>query len=56
MAAGYGAKWMDPVTGATTTATVASTYNSTAQGNNSAGDPDWVLILASPPYATWTVP
>lgn len=56
MAAGYGAKWMDPVTGATTAATVGSTYNSTAQGSNSAGDPDWVLILASPPYATWTVP
>jgi len=54
--AGYGAKWMDPVTGATTTATVGSTYNSTAQGNNSVGDPDWVLVLATPPYATWTVP
>jgi hypothetical protein len=47
---------MDPVTGATTTATVGSSYNSTAQGANSQGDPDWVLILASPPYATWTVP
>jgi hypothetical protein len=56
LAAGYGAKWMDPVTGVTTTATAGSTYNSTAQGTNSAGDPDWVLILASPPYATWTVP
>jgi hypothetical protein len=56
MAAGYGAKWMDPVTGATTAATVGSTYNSTAQGSNSQGDPDWVLVLASPPYATWTVP
>jgi hypothetical protein len=56
LAAGYGAKWMDPVTGVTTAATVGSTYNSTAQGNNSAGDPDWVLVLASPPYATWTVP
>ena len=53
---GYGAKWMDPVTGATTVATVGSTYNSTAQGNNSQGDPDWVLVLATPPYATWTVP
>lgn len=56
IAAGYGAKWMDPVTGATTAATVGSTYNSTAQGTNSAGDPDWVLVLSSPPYATWTVP
>jgi len=56
MLAGYGAKWMDPVTGATTAATTGSAYNSAAQGNNSVGDPDWVLILASPPYATWTVP
>ena len=56
MAAGYGAKWMDPLTCVTTAATVGSSYNSTAQGSNSAGDPDWVLVLASPPYATWTVP
>ena len=52
--AGYGAKWMDPVTGATTTATIASTYNH--PGTNSQGGADWVLILAVPPYATWTVP
>jgi len=56
MAAGYGAKWMDPLTCVTTAATVGSTYNSTAKGNNSAGQADWVLVLASPPYATWTVP
>jgi hypothetical protein len=56
MAAGYGAKWMDPVTGVTTAATVGPTYNSAVPGTNSAGDPDWVLVLASPPYATWTIP
>jgi Protein of unknown function (DUF4038)/Putative collagen-binding domain of a collagenase len=58
---GYGAKWLDPVTGATTAATVGGTYNSTTAGpggtgTNSAGDPDWVLVLATPPYATWAVP
>ena len=52
--AGYGAKWMDPVTGATSAATIASTYNH--PGANSAGGADWVLTLATPPYATWTVP
>lgn len=56
MAAGYGAKWVDPVTCATTPAVVGATYNSTAQGNNSAGNPDWVLVLGVPPYATWAVP
>jgi hypothetical protein len=55
MAAGYGAKWVDPSSLALTTATPGSTYNSTPLGNNSAGNPDWVLVLASPPYATWTV-
>lgn len=52
--AGYGAKWIDPVTGAATTATPASTYSHA--GTNSAGGADWVLTLATPPYATWTVP
>jgi hypothetical protein len=56
MAAGYNAKWMDPVTGITTTATVGASYNSATPGTNAAGDTDWVLILASPPYATWTAP
>jgi Protein of unknown function (DUF4038)/Putative collagen-binding domain of a collagenase len=56
MAEGYGAKWIDPVTGAATDATPGATYNSAAKGANSAGDPDWVLALSSPPYATWTVP
>jgi hypothetical protein len=55
MLAGYGAKWVDPWTCAATTAATGSTYNSTPLGNNSKGDPDWVLVLASPPYATWTI-
>ena len=53
---GYNAKWIDPVTGATQAAAKGSSYNSATPGNNLAGDPDWVLILATPPYATWTVP
>lgn len=55
LAAGYIAKWIDPVNGATSVATVGSTYNSTAKGINSVGDPDWALALLAPPYATWTV-
>jgi hypothetical protein len=46
MVAGYTATWLDPVSGAQTAGTPGSTYNSTtAVGNNSAGDPDWVLVL-----------
>jgi hypothetical protein len=56
MAAGYGAKWYDPASGAVQSATPGTTYNSAPLGNNSAGDPDWVLVLASPPYATWATP
>ena len=56
MAAGYGAKWYDPASGAVQSATPGATYNSAPLGNNSAGDPDWVLVLAVPPYATWAVP
>jgi hypothetical protein len=48
MQAGYTAKWVDPASGATTTTTTGSTYNSTAKGNNSAGDPDWLLVLQGP--------
>lgn len=48
MASGYTATWFDPLTGATFAGTPGSTYNSaTARGNNSAGDPDWVLVLAA---------
>lgn len=46
MVAGYTVTWIDPVSGATFAGTPGSTYNSTtARGNNSAGDPDWVLVL-----------
>lgn len=45
MRAGYTARRVDPLTGASTTVTAGSTYNSGTWGNNSAGDPDWVLIL-----------
>jgi hypothetical protein len=45
---GYTATWIDPVTGAKTAATPGSTYNSTAKGNNSQGDPDWVLVFQAP--------
>jgi Protein of unknown function (DUF4038)/Putative collagen-binding domain of a collagenase len=54
MNAGYAAKWMDPFTGDTSTATIASTYNNPA--TNSGGAHDWVLVLAVPPYATWSAP
>jgi hypothetical protein len=45
MAAGYTATWVDPSSLAVTAATAGSSYNSTPQGNNSAGNPDWVLVL-----------
>ena len=45
MAGGYSAAWVDPATCAVTSTTAGSTYNSTGQGNNSAGNPDWVLVL-----------
>jgi len=42
---GYTATWYDPASGAATSTATGSTYNSTAQGTNSAGDPSWVLVL-----------
>ena len=48
MASGYTAYRADPVTGAKTAVTAGSTYNTTSYGNNSQGDPDWVLILQGP--------
>lgn len=45
MVSGYTATWIDPVTGAGSSATAGASYNSTAKGNNSQGDPDWVLAL-----------
>lgn len=40
------AKWVDPVNGAVTAATIASTF--TRSGTNSAGAHDWVLVLTVP--------
>ena len=48
MVSGYTATWVDPASGATSSATPGTTYNSTAKGNNSAGDTDWALILKGP--------
>ena len=48
-AGNYTATWVDPVTCATSAATPGSTYNSTAKGNNSQGDADWVLVLQAQP-------
>jgi Protein of unknown function (DUF4038)/Putative collagen-binding domain of a collagenase len=46
MHAGYTAWWMDPATGALTSATIASTYSHS--GANSQGGADWVLVLRYP--------
>ena len=46
MAPGYTVKWLDPTNGTIVAGTPGSTYNSAGLGNNSAGEPDWVLILA----------
>jgi hypothetical protein len=50
MAPGYAAYWVDPASGAKSPATAGSAYSSSDPGNNSAGYPDWVLVLqaASP--------
>ena len=45
MVAGYTATWIDPASGATSTATPGPTYNSGSKGNNSDGQADWVLVL-----------
>lgn len=50
--AGYTATWVDPISGATSSATIASTYSPT--GTNSLGGADWLLVFeaASNPNAT----
>lgn len=45
------ATWIDPCTGATSSATVGSTYS---KGNNSAGATDWLLILTGDAGTTIT--
>jgi hypothetical protein len=52
LASGWTATWVDPVTTATSSAGAGPTFNSTAKGNNSQGNPDWVLVFQSPPVAT----
>lgn len=48
LAAGWAASWVDPITCATSSAGGGPTFNSTAKGNNSHGDPDWVLVFQAP--------
>lgn len=48
LAAGWNANWVDPVTCATSSAGTGGSYNSTAKGSNSQGDPDWVLVFQAP--------
>jgi hypothetical protein len=56
LVSGYAASWVDPITGAKTSTTAGTTYNSTAKGNNSQGDPDWVLVLQGTPAVTGATP
>jgi hypothetical protein len=52
MQAGYSAYWVDPESLVATPVTAAATYSSAGRGNNSAGQPDWALILVGPPSVT----
>jgi hypothetical protein len=54
MVSGYVAFWVDPITGAKTATTAGSSYNSATPGNNSQGDPDWLLVLQAPSGASRT--
>lgn len=54
LAAGYTPYWVDPVTGTKTATAPSTTYNSTAKGTNSQGDPDWVLAFVGPQASTQT--
>lgn len=51
LAAGWTASWIDPVTGASSSAGAGPTFNSTAKGTNSQADPDWVLVFQAPPLS-----
>lgn len=48
LATGWTASWIDPITGGTSPAGTGTTFNSTAKGTNSQGDPDWVLVFQGP--------
>lgn len=41
----YTAKKVDPITGTATSITAGSSYDTSSFGNNSQGDPDWVILL-----------
>ena len=43
LASGYTVRWVDPISGASTPISTASTY--TPSGNNSGGTADWLLIF-----------
>jgi hypothetical protein len=45
LATGWTAQWVDPITCATSSAGAGPTFNSTAKGSNSRGQPDWVLVF-----------
>ena len=45
---GWSAHWIDPVSCASSSAGAGPTFNSTAKGSNSQGDPDWVLLFQAP--------
>lgn len=45
LGAGYTATWVDPTNGATSSATIASTYSPT--GTNALGGADWLLVFES---------
>jgi hypothetical protein len=56
LATGWTATWIDPVTGGATSAGAGPTFNSTAKGNNSQGDPDWALVFQAPPLGSAAAP
>ena len=56
LGAGYTVTWIDPASGAQSAGTPGATYNSAAQGSNSAGGADWVLALQGPPVTTVSAP
>ena len=56
LATGWTATWIDPVTGGATSAGAGPTFNSTAKGNNSQGDPDWALAFQAPPLGSAAAP
>jgi len=49
LAGGWTASWIDPISGAASSAGAGPTFNSTAKGTNSQGDPDWALVFQAPP-------